>query len=405
MSTGIFTSVGAIDLTKSPNLVGANSFSSMITRLMPNGQAPLFGLTSMLKEETAVQIEHGYFAKTMLFPSGNASVAKLAADTTLTITDTSNLIPGMILQNPLTLENMLILTVPDATTITVRRAVGQIAAADIALNTVLYQVGNAKEESSQAPTAMYLTPVRISNLTQIFRNTWALSGTVQATEVIAGDSHVAENRQDCAAFHAADIEKALFFGQKYSGTLNNQPFRTMDGIVSIVTQYAASNVVTAGATTNATELETMLDPAFDQTTDPKAANERILFVGSKAMTVINNIGKKNGTYQLVDGQTSWGLQFSTFKTTRGTFRLIEHPLFNSNVVWSAMAVALDLVTFNIAYLKGRKTLSKEYNATGKEAVNNSIDATGGTLTTECTTVVKNPSANVVIKGLTAAAVG
>jgi hypothetical protein len=45
------------------------SFAAMITRLMPNGTAPLFGLTSMLKEETAYQFEHGYFSKTMIFPS------------------------------------------------------------------------------------------------------------------------------------------------------------------------------------------------------------------------------------------------------------------------------------------------------------------------------------------------
>lgn len=50
------------------------SFASMITRLMPNGSAPLFGLTSMLKDETAVQVEHGFFTKTMIFPIDRKSV-------------------------------------------------------------------------------------------------------------------------------------------------------------------------------------------------------------------------------------------------------------------------------------------------------------------------------------------
>lgn len=404
MSTGIFNTTGVIDLAKTPSLVGKYSFASMITRLMPNGQAPLFGLTSMLKDETAVQVEHGYFAKVMLFPSVT-SAAALVGDTTITVGSTENILPGMILQNPATGENILVLTIVNATSMTVRRAVGTIAAVAIAADTVLYQIGNASEEGSKAPAALRLDPIRVTNLTQIFRNAWSLTGTTQATAVIAGDSHVAENKQDCAAFHASDIEKAIFFGQKYSGTLNGQPLRTMDGLVSIVTQYAPSNVSTAGSTTNATQLEDMLDPVFDQTTDPKHANERILFVGSKAMKVINQIARKNGTYQLVDGATSWGLQFQTFKTTRGTFRLIEHPLFNSNVTWAAMAVAVDLVTFNLAYLAGRKTAQKSYNAQGQEAVNDAIDATGGVLTTECTTQIKNPAANAVIKGLTAAAVG
>ena len=42
------------------------SFADMILRLTPNGNSPLFGLTSMLGEETAVQTEHGFFTKTML---------------------------------------------------------------------------------------------------------------------------------------------------------------------------------------------------------------------------------------------------------------------------------------------------------------------------------------------------
>jgi hypothetical protein len=55
----------------------------MITRLMPNGAAPLFGLTSMLSSETAMQTEHGFFTKTMLFPQLTlGGGGQTAADTT-----------------------------------------------------------------------------------------------------------------------------------------------------------------------------------------------------------------------------------------------------------------------------------------------------------------------------------
>jgi hypothetical protein len=61
--TGVFNSAQiTADLAK-------KSFAAMITRLMPNGTAPLFGMTALLKEETAYQFEHGYFSKTMIFPS------------------------------------------------------------------------------------------------------------------------------------------------------------------------------------------------------------------------------------------------------------------------------------------------------------------------------------------------
>jgi hypothetical protein len=163
----------------------------------------------------------------------------------------------------------------------------------------------------------------------------------------------------------------------------------------------------AGGTTNYTQLEGFLDPVFNQATDPKVANERVLFVGGTAHRVINNIGRLNGTYYIADGQTSWGLQFGTFKTTRGTFRVIEHPLFNTNTSWSKMAVAVDLNTFRIAYLGDRKTQNREFNAdmTDVDPVDNGIDAVGGTLTTEATSVIKNPPANAIITNLTAAAAG
>jgi len=403
-NTGNFTT----DLAK-------KSFAAMITRLMPNGTAPLFALTSMLTDETAVQVEHGFFSKTMIFPELkiNAPGGFLATDTTFIVDTTLDTLPGMIMRVERTGENIIINTVLSATTASVARSVGSVAAAAIVDDDDLFQVGNAFEESSDRPTANNIIPVRVTNLTQIFRNTWAISGSAKATQVIAGESTDAESRQDAAALHAADIEKAIFFGQKSQGTRNGQPFRTMDGLLNLIEtpgNYPPSfggavNSFTAGATTNWTQLEGFLDPVFDQTTDPKGANERVLFVGGAAKVVLNNIGRLNGTYQLMDGQTNFGLQFSTLTTSRGKFRLIEHPLFNTNSIWSQMAVGVDLPTFRLAYLAGRKTQNMEFNTSGNQAQDNGIDAVGGTLTTEVTTVVKNVPANVVIRNLTLAATG
>lgn len=400
MSTGIFnTGNFTADLA-------AKSFASMITRLMPNGQAPLFGMTSMLPTETAVQVEHGFFTKTMLFPYIALTVA--VADgiaATFTVASTANILPGMLLRAETTGEVILVNSVLSATSVQVTRGIGSTAAA-IANSVNLYQTGNAFEESSIRPNALAINPVRITNLTQIFRNSWAVSGSAQATQVIAGDSTVAESRMECAAFHAADIEKALFFGTKSQGTRNGQPFRTMDGLRAIVgniayypSSYAGVNITTAGATTNFTQLEASLDPVFNQATDPKVGNERVLFVGGAGRKVLNNIGRVNSTYYMQNGATSYGLQFGQFNIARGTFRMIEHPLFNSNSDWSKYAFAVDLSTFRVAYLGGRKT-KKEDIMDG-----NGIDAVGGSLTTEVTCVVKNPPANALITNLTAAAVG
>lgn len=410
MSTGIFnTGQFTQDFAK-------KSFASMITRLMPNGTAPLFGMTSMLPSDTAMQTEHGFFTKTMLFPQLTIGTGgQTASDTVFTVTSTTNILPSMIMRVDSTGENIIVNSIISGTQVSVTRAVGSVSAQAISASVNLYQVGSAFEEGSIRPQSLIINPVRITNFTQIFRNTWAITDSVRATMTIAGETNVAESRQDCAAFHAADIEKGLFFGQKSQGQRNGQPFHTMDGLITIVgnlgyypSYYSAVNVNTAGSTTNYTQLEGYLDPVFNQATDPKVSNERVLFVGGGAKRVINNIGRLNGTYQIVDGQTSYGLQFSTFKTARGTFRMIEHPLFNSNTSWSKLAVAVDLSTFRVAYLGDRKTQNKEFNMPDNSDIDvsdNGIDAVGGTLTTELTCVVKNPPANAIIYNLTAAAAG
>lgn len=400
--TGVFnTSQITQDLAK-------KSFAAMITRLMPNGTAPLFGLTALLKEETAYQFEHGYFSKTMIFPSFVVTAAgQTNADTTFLGVSTVNILPGMILRVDTTNENVLVTAVISPTQLQVQRAVGTIAAAAIGASVNLWMVGNAFEEASLRPQSMVIVPNRITNHTQIFRNTWALSKTTGATATIAGSGNIAESRQDCAAFHAADIEKAFFFGQKFLGSRNGQPFHTMDGLISIVTQNAPGNITTLGATTNWTQLEAALDPAFNQITDPKVPNMRAFFVGGPARRVIHNICRLNSTYFIQGNETSWGLQFDTIKTPRGTFNIIEHPLFNAfgaTSTWARMGIGVDLSTFNCAYLQGRRTDNAEFNMSGQQ-VDNGIDAVGGTLTSELTCLVKNPAANVILYNFTAGAVG
>lgn len=381
----------------------AKSFSGMIARFMPMGDAPLFGLTSMLKTETALQFQHGYFSKTMIFPSVTLSVQAAIGDTVLSVISTANIIPGMILRpDGAATELMMVQGVIGTTQIVVQRGVGNTAPAVIPIFTLCIQVGNASEEGSARPLAVSIQTVLQTNFTQIFRNSWAVTGTAAETKMIAGEGNVSESKMDCAGLHASDIEKGILWGQKYLGMRNNQLFHTMDGLLSIVGAQASANVTTLGATTNFTQLETALDPVFNVRTDQMVGNERIMFVGGVARRILNNIGRLNGTYMLTQGQTDFGLKFSTLNMTRGTFRIIEHPMLNawgSGASYAKMAIVVDMSSFNLAYLGNRKT--KAFDIMGDDGV----DAVGGTLTTELTCLVKNPQAFAVLYNFTAGAAG
>lgn len=399
--------VGLLSSANAPQNLNAVSFAQAITRLMPNGTAPLFGLTSLLKDETASNIEHGYFSKTMIFPALkiNNGGGYLAGDTTFTVDTYTNIVPGDLVRVDRTGEVMMVATTPSSTSVTVVRAVGTVVAAALLDNDDLYTIGNAFEEGSTRPSAVAIIADRYVNNTQIFRNSWAVTKTAAAIPQIAGAGYVSESKQDCAALHAMAIEKALFFGQKFMGTKNGQPLHTMEGIVARVTDAASGNITTLGATTNWTQLEAALDKTLETVTDPKGGNIRTMFVGGTARRVIHNIARLNSTYQISTAETSWGLQLDMIRTPRGTFEMIEHPLFNaygSAATWAKMGIVCDLNAFSLAYL--RKTSDAAYNASGA-LVDNGIDAEGGTLTTELTCTIKNPAAFGILYNFTAAAAG
>ena len=391
------------------------SIEAVMTQLMPSGNASMFALTSAIASETAIGTEHAFSTTTMIFPQMVLSAAAASTDNLLSVTASVNIIPGQAFLVDSTNERVIIDSVVSPTQVRVTRGVGSTAAA-ISSGVSLWNIGNAYEEGSLRPQALAINPVRISNLTQIFRNTWAITESARATAMLAGDTNVARSKQDCVKMHGIAIEQQLIFGAKSNSFRNGQPLRTMDGFINIVSNltyypsyFAAANVYTAGATTNWTQLEAMLDPVFSQAADPGSTYERLLYVGAAARKVINNIGRLNSTYYMETGQTTYGLQYSTFKTTRGQFTVMEHPLLNTNPTFSKMALAVDLKTLGIAYPTGRTTTHKDFNPTNgegaTEAVDNGIDSTGGTLTTECTLIVRNPPANAVIYNLTAAAVG
>jgi hypothetical protein len=384
------------------------SFVGNMIRYQPAGMTPLFLLTSMMGAGTAGNVTHSFFSKEMIWPRVQLNGAVAAAGTTAWVVDsTANIVVGDILQGLLTPlgEQVLVEAVTSSTGLTVRRAFGTVAAAaSYADDTQFVKIGNAFEQASTRPAAVAINPVPVDNYTQIFRNSWSLARTVSLIKPIVGDDLTSENKTDAGALHSKDIETNLILGQRYKGTRNNQQITKMDGIVSQLQQYASGNITAAGATTNYTQLNAALDKCFDKAVNSRMGHERALFVGSTALRVINEIGRKNGTYQLVQGQTDFGLQFKQFNTDRGTFKIIEHPVLNSNTTWSACALAVDFTALKLAYLAGVGTKHTGYGEDGK-AVEDGLDAVGGTLLTEVTLENVNASAHAFITGLTSGVAG
>ena len=423
------------------------SFAAGVAMVMPGGDAPLFALSGLAKKKTALQVEHGYWSKQYDYVTVTTDGEKLAAATDIvlstkagavndpslpvagsagndrdgvalptrgTITDINRVIPGMILRFQAAPgaqgaggykapENILVTAVNVATsTLTVLRGFDGTTAQTIPTGAKLLQVGNAHEEGSSRPTSQAVIPQRHLNYTHIFRNSWDVTGTLRGTALAYGEQPEANNKGDCAHYHARDIEFATFFSRKSMGVRNNKPFHTMDGIEALIEKYAPQHLVSAGATTTYTQLQALLNPLLNfRTSKSSNGNKRTIYCGGTARHVLSEIGRLSGNYQLTDGMTSYGLQFTSFKTSRGQFDIVEHPLFNTNQQLSEMAVVMDLSSFDYAYLTGRDTVHEQYNQLGQYS--DGVDATGGVLTTELTIEMQNPFSCGIIYGLKAAA--
>jgi hypothetical protein len=438
---GSNSGAGAYDVTSYPNYntspavaplikseLAKKSFPSMVQYLLPKGDATLLGLSEKVKEETALQVEHGFFAKTMVFPTFQVG-ALLNDGTTQTVTviDSSQCLPNGLYRrvgvvdtgtgttlassdNTLVGEIVRIISVTNATTIVVQRNVGAVTTqTSIPNNSLFVHIGSAFANASNRPDSFLTREIRVINYTQIFRNAWAISGTVSAIQNAIGDTNTAKSKEECAKYHAMDMENSMIWGRRsvVAGVANtNYNSTTMNGVVAQITDPqagslflpasagGAANIATANSGAagqlNMTDLETWANNLFDMAYDPSSGMERVIFVGRTARVALNKLCRINGTYDIQNGQTAWGLRFSRITLTRGDLIMIEHPMLNTNPFWQTLIIALDIPAISVAYLVGRKTQSEEYNQKGV-AVDNAIDAVGGSLLTECTVLNKNPA--------------
>jgi hypothetical protein len=320
--------------------------------------------------------------------------------TVIVVDSTVGLTPKMVLFNNTTRENLRIVTVDSATQITVTRAFGRVAGAAIADNEVMPVIGTAFEEGSARPVSRGLTTTYVPNYTQIFRNAWALTDTARASATEMGFTNVAESKRDCMLLHSVDIESAILFGQAKMDTSGSQPVHATQGIIDAIEQYAPGNTNAAAATTSQSQLETLLEGSFTYSTDLGETKSRMLFGGSTAIKVINEIARKSGIVEITRGQTGFGFRFSTFDFYKGSIYMVEHPILNGIPEMAGMAIIVDMPGLKLAYMEGRDTRNEEFGGVGKNNANG-VDAEGGSLTTELAVELLNPAGCAVIYDLSA----
>jgi hypothetical protein len=354
------------------------NFREMILFRNPNGGTPLTALMARTGSQSVDDPEFSWWDEPVDMVRLQVAGALAAGDTTVTVdsADPSSTAPAnnwgvanhlkagdLLLVEPAadnaTFDHEVIEvdTVLSATQFTVKRGASGTTAATIANDLFLLLIGNAYEEGTPSPSATSRNPVKYSNFTQIFKDTYELTGTVMQTRARTGD--VLQNDKKRKMWdHARGQEFAMLFGQKSETTgPNGKPLRTTAGLRA---QIAAQNVtIFAGApdTTN-----TFLDAVykvFDY--ESPAGDTRIALCGNVFLNELNKIVKADSAAQMAFGDTitQFGMNLRRFIMPQGELFFRTHPLLNRHSLYQNSCWIIDFSSLKWRPMRGRDTKFKD----------------------------------------------
>ncbi len=378
------------------------NFREYIMWRNPNGTTPLLALMSKVRTETTDDPEFSWWDEPVDITRVQINFASNygTTDTTLTIdsSDPSSAAPAnswgvaghltahdILMVEPasdaasFTPEYLEVVQVMSDTQFVVKRGVMGSTPAAINDDTWLLKIGSSFAEGTSEPKAVSRNPIKYKNYTQIFKNTYDVTGTSSKTKARTGD--LLKNEKKRRSFdHSKDIEFALMFGRA-SETVgdNGKPKRTMDGLRRFIpaqnTTIFTGSVSMTGATNNFLDA---VYKVFDW--DTGAGDQRIALCGNVALNWLNKMIADESNIQITMGSkiTQYGMALREMTLPQGTLYLKTHPLLNRHPVYSNSMWIVDFSALKWRPMVGRDTrFIDDIQEKGEDAVRGMWITEGG----------------------------
>lgn len=374
-------------------------FRENILFFSPNGDAPIFGLTSKAGKKTVTDPEFSWWAESQNLVRLQVNGALGTSDTTVVVdsvdpTSTTmsalwgtatHLKQGDILLVEPTSDNATfdheLLTVDSVisdTTFTVMRAQGGTSAAAIGNDVWLTLIGSAFSEGTGAPSAVSRNPTKFYNYTQIFKDTYELTGTADSTDTRTG-SPWSNDKKRKTFDHAKAIEMTGLWGRKAETTgTNGKPRRFAGGLREFI---PTGNTTVFGSAVTAATFATAVAPVFDF--DMGGGDTRMGFCGNYARTELGKVIQAATGIKMELGNVIkvFGMDFQELIMPMGRLLLKSHPLLSRHPLYKKSMFVLDFSAIKYVELKGRGTKTKDDVQLKDE------DVRRGFIQTECSWMV------------------
>lgn len=338
------------------------------------GTAPLLALSSgmpskNLKDSSWSWTEDQHVSGNTTCPAGATNVA-----TSVAVADANIWTSNSIVMVESTGEYMLITAIAGNTLTVVRGLAGTTPTA-IAAAARIQLIGTAFAEGSGKPDAVAQNGEQYTNLVQIFKNGWAVTGTAKAIDYITGD-RLARNKQMAIGYHAEDIERTFLFGKRTQQVIGGKELRTTNGIISMLQQYGglvqSAAYATVAGNMSIAGLQSFVRQIFDRRVKGMA-NERIAFTSSEVLERIQQMARLDSTYDMTVKDTEYGFNITTLNFLGNKLNMMTHPLMIENALWSKQLYVLHPGLIEKRILRG--TWMEEFNA--QRSNNAGIDAEEG----------------------------
>jgi hypothetical protein len=365
-----------------------------ILRLYPNGQAPLTGLTSLMKSKKS-EFHYHWWTKTL--NTQRAAITGLYSDALLATTYLATFPTGASAGDTVFLKmaaagaalfrvghQVLIRDASNYALDTVGKVINVVtngASSYVAVRLTeaddndsdnskylgtaaspadtLLVIGNMNPQGSTRPESITQGPTEHENYTQIFRNALDLSRTIEETKFRTAQAY-AEAKKDCLEQHSLEIEKALFWSVLYSGTgSNGKPEYATRGLMSWIREFGTVqdfSLDTAAAYAGRTWLQ-----AGDQWIDEHleeifryGSRERLAFCGSGSLLGIQQLAKDIGTWNMTPKTLLWGSNVTEWTNPFGMITFMTHPLFSYEATTRNSMVIIEPANLEYRYVTDTK---------------------------------------------------
>ena len=378
------------------------NFRENILFYQPNGTAPIFALTSKAGKKTVDDPEFSWWSEpntlVRLLVNGalNSSATTVVVDSADPAAATpgvnwglaTHLKPGDILLVEPSADNatfdhelLQVENVLSATQFVVTRGAGGTTPANISDNGFLTLIGSSFAEGTAAPRAASRNPIKYNNYTQIFKDSYEITGTADETRARTGSAWSNDKKRKMFD-HARAIEESILWGRKAETTgSNGKPQRYMGGLRQFI---PATNTTVFSAQSDSAARGAFLDavsPVFDF--DTGAGDTRIAFAGNNAITALGKLFQADTQVRMNSKETftTYGIDFQELIIPRGKILLKSHPLLNQHSLYRNSMFIMDFDAIRYVCLKNRDTKVKD------DVQNDDEDVRRGFVQTECSLMV------------------